>query len=300
MRRLGVIDLGSNTFHLLIVEHDSGLNFKILFRKRIFTSLSEGGIEHILPSRIDAGLKSIKEFKYNLDLYHCNHLRAIGTAVLRTASNRKEFIDKAEEILCTKIEIIDGASEANYIFKGITLSPLVGRGTHLIMDIGGGSTEFILIREGQAIFSKSYVIGVGALYAMFHKSEPISSSEINQISRYIYEKIADLKSMVDLHKPEFLIGASGSFEVLPMISGYDLSETEIMKVEPKTFLDIYHKIISADEISRSNIEGLPRERIKLIVVGMILKKVIFDLMQPSHIYVSPFGLKEGVLREMFT
>ena len=297
--RLGVIDLGSNTFHLLIVEHSGGNQFNPIFRKRIFTSLSEGGINHIRAERIEAGLTSLRAFKNYLDQYECKRIKVVGTAVLRTASNRNEFIKEAEKILGNIIYIIDGIREAEYIYKGITLSPEVNKGTHLVMDIGGGSTEFILIREGEKLFSKSYVIGVGTLFELFHKSEPISKKETKDLFSYIQHKTEDLKSVIQEYQPEYLTGASGSFEVLQLMSGMPVCHNTTFQISRQTFLKIYEDVVSADEMTRKNMEGLPEERVKLIVVGMILKRAIFDLVDPTCIYVSPFSLKEGILQEMF-
>jgi exopolyphosphatase/guanosine-5'-triphosphate,3'-diphosphate pyrophosphatase len=300
IKRFGVIDLGSNTFHLLIVDQTEGSRFKAVFRKRIFTSLSEGGIDFIKTERIEAGLNALKEFKKYITQYHCTHTRVIGTAVLRTASNSMDFIGKAEDILGINIEIIDGSREAEYIFQGITLSPEVNTGTHLVMDIGGGSTEFILIKAGKILFSKSYNIGVGALHAMFHKSEPISATETEEMMAYILNKTADLQAIIKEYHPEYLTGASGSFEVLELMTDRSIDGATVSLIDPEAFLQLYSKVVSADESERQKMKGLPKERVKLIVVGMILKRVIFDLVHPKGIYVSPFALKEGIIREMIT
>ncbi|MBK7636602.1 MAG: hypothetical protein WAT22_01445 [Saprospiraceae bacterium] len=300
IKRFGVIDLGSNTFHLLIVDQTEGSRFNTVFRKRIFTSLSEGGIDFIKAERIETGLNALKEFKEYINQHQCTHTKVVGTAALRTASNRMDFIDKAEDILGINIEIIDGSREAEYIFQGITLSPEVNAGTHLVMDIGGGSTEFILISAGIMLFSKSYPIGVGALHEMFHKSDPISTTETEDMMAYIINKTVDLQAILQEHHPEYLTGASGSFEVLQLMSDRPEDGEAVSLIDPAAFLQLYTEIVSADESERQKMKGLPEERVKLIVVGMILKRVIFGLVRPKGIYVSPFALKEGIIREMIT
>jgi len=300
MIKKAVIDLGSNTFHLLIVEISGDKKFEAIYRKRVFTGLSDGGIKTIKNEKIDLGLSTLHEFKKTLDQYGNPELRVIGTAVLRQAENRHLFIDKATKILNTPIEIIDGHQEADYIFKGITLLDDFNTGTHLVMDIGGGSTEFILIKNGEKIWSKSYLLGVGVLHELFHKSEPISEHELSLMNSHILHTLSDLNFMIEKFKPTTLAGASGSFEVLQTMVGLDPENIKATLVAPDMFYTICNRIVSSDENQRSKIEGLPIERVKLIVVGMALKKIICDMVQPEKIIVSPYALKEGVLREMIS
>lgn len=300
MSSFGVIDLGSNTFHLLIVETKNQTEFQTIFRKRVFTGLSDGGIDLIKEERITYGIETITDFKNNLDFYNCNFLKVIGTAVLRSAKNRKDFIVQAEKILGTPIDVIDGMQEADYIYNGITLLPEANTGTHLIMDIGGGSTEFILIKDGKKLFSKSYILGVGSLHELFNKSDPISKNELTLMANYITKTVSDLIPVIKKYSPDYLTGASGSFEVLQLMSGLNPDLVVLTKIEPKAFNSIYDKVVSADAKSRENLEGLPIERVKLIVVGMVLKKTIFELVKPKYIMVSPYALKEGVIKEMIT
>jgi exopolyphosphatase/guanosine-5'-triphosphate,3'-diphosphate pyrophosphatase len=298
MKKYAVIDLGSNTFHLLIVEKKSDNTFETLFRKRVFTGLSDGGIDVIKEDRINYGLETISEFKRILASYDFPTLRVVGTAVLRKAANRQMFIDQANKILEAEIEIIDGDTEADYIFKGIMLLEEMKSGTHLIMDIGGGSTEFILIQDGIKLWSKSFQIGVGVLHQSYHNTEPINETDLRLMKSFILNTVADLIPIIDRYKPSTLTGASGSFEVLQSMSGFDLQYNQLTSVSTDFFYNMYDSIISLNYEQREKLKGLPKERVKLIVVGMVLKKIICDLIQPGHILVSPYALKEGILSEM--
>jgi len=297
-KRLAVIDLGSNTFHLLIADAGMSTGINPVVRERIFTGLSKGGTAMICDESMQAGLHAIQAFK-NILITHGNPpLRVIGTASLRTASNRQSFIDAASAMLYAPIEIIDGIREASLIFSGVSLLPQLCMGTHLIMDVGGGSTEFILVRDGERLWSASYALGVGVLLARFPHAEPITMPEISVIADYIQETVADMLPVLHDNKPQSLAGASGSFEVLESIAGHEISHTKTSVVSKERFYDIYHKIIQAGIEERLQMKGLPRERASLIVTGMILKKTILELCQAPVIQISPYALKEGVLREM--
>lgn len=298
MKKIAVIDLGSNTFHLLIVYVADDRSFTTACRERVFTGLSDGGIDIISEEKLRFGLETIRQFKKKIDEFQVSELRVIGTAVLRKASNRQLFINEAHAILNIEINIIDGQKEAEYIYKGIMMLPVLRVGTHLIMDIGGGSTEFILVSDGQKIWSGSYTLGVGVLHNLFHHSEPIAKVSLYNMTDYVKVLLRDMQDILKNYTVDYLIGASGSFEVLQSMTSKDIDDTHISTISNDEFEKVYHEIVTADYEERKKLPGLPIERVKLIVVGLALKKIIADMVHPSKIVVSPYALKEGVLSDM--
>lgn len=295
--RLAVIDLGSNTFHLLIVDV-SDMTMKTVYRERIFTGLSDGGVDMIKDQKIAEGLDAIRYFKKKLTKYGSPKVTVIGTAVLRHARNRDVFINQAETILSTNIRVIDGSKEADYIYKGIILHKNLQIGNHLVMDVGGGSTEFIIIQDGKKIWANSYPLGVGILHQKFHNTEPISSNELKDLYDYVAYMTSDLIQVARKFSPISLTGASGSFEILQLMTQGFVDEHSTSTIDNNTFVEIYHQIVSADIVQRINLKGLPPQRAKLIVVGMALKMAIFKMIEPTNLIVSPYALKEGVLHDM--
>lgn len=298
MEHIAVIDLGSNTFHIIIARRHKS-DFSIVFRERIFTALSDGGTEWIKEERSKHGLSTLKYFKEKCVQYNVSTIQAIGTAVLRKANNRAEFIQQAENILGCQINIISGHREAELITKGILLLKEVHLGRHLIMDIGGGSTEFIIIENGNPLWSKSFPIGVGVLHEKYHHNEPIDDADIHQMANEMQPIMVDIRSACHTFGPiDCLIGASGSFEVLENIHRKSSSTHEkVTKISIADFFTTADTIIRANYEERNRIDGIPPERIKLIVVGILLKKMVIEHTQPRHILVSPYALKEGVLSE---
>lgn len=291
---VAVIDLGSNTFHLLIVEILSDFSFKEVYRHRVFTGLCEGGIDSLLQSSIEFGIETCKEFKSIMDDFGVINSLIAGTAALRTASNNSDFIVPAEQILNKKIEIINGLEEAELIFKGIKQLHAM-HDVSLIMDIGGGSTEFILVEHGNIIWKNSYLLGVGVLYKLFHHVEPIGEENEKNLRRYIKSQLKDFNHVLKSIQVNTLIGASGSFEVLESMSGlltqnHTANEIDVCKTD-----EIIQKIIKANFDERTQMEGLPAERVKYIVVAMVLIDEIVKQVKPKQILVSPYALKEGLI-----
>jgi len=296
--RIGIIDLGSNTFHLLIVDTNGNNAFQNVYKERCFVGLAEEGIENISARAMEKGLNTLANFKSLLQDHKVELYKVTGTAALRSAKNRDIFIDKARDQLGLEIEVIDGEREAELIFKGISLIyPM--HGNHLIMDVGGGSVEFILVQDGQNVWSKSSNIGVGVLYNRFHKSDPISTEEISELKSFLEYELADLKTIISNNKIETLVGASGSFEVVESMNGKTISPDQISNVSLDEFWKVSTKIIKATRQERSQMEGLPESRVKLIVVAMILIEVVIKMINPEKIMISPFALKEGLLSELY-
>jgi exopolyphosphatase/guanosine-5'-triphosphate,3'-diphosphate pyrophosphatase len=295
-----IIDLGSNTFHLLIAQVETDNSVTILERLRSFVGLGDGGIEILKPESMVKGLETLREFRSILNRYSYMSLKIIGTAALRTASNSQDFIDEANKLFITPVEIIDGEKEADLIFKGVSLITDLSVGCNLIMDIGGGSTEFILINNGIKIWSKSYKLGVGVLYAGWHKSDPMSEVEKQELVAHLTSSLSELNELCQKYWVTNLIGASGSFEVLESMSGKESGIHHNNDIVIDDFWSLSSKIIAASVEERNNMEGLPLQRVKLIVVAMILMQEVVRIVRPSNITVTPYALKEGVISELHT
>ena len=189
--RFGIIDIGSNTFHLLIVDFDKG-GFETVFKLRKFVGLAEEGIKTLSLTALSRGEEALSEFKSYLADYQVSNFKAIGTAALRTSTNGASFVKKIKTDLGIHIELIDGDREADLIFKGVRSITNLDKGNHYIMDIGGGSVEYIHIENGHKKWAKSFNIGVGVLHNAFEKSNPLSSDDKINIEEFITSELAEL------------------------------------------------------------------------------------------------------------
>jgi exopolyphosphatase / guanosine-5'-triphosphate,3'-diphosphate pyrophosphatase len=293
-----VIDLGSNTFHILIAKHVGNNAFTEIYRERVFVGLSDGGIDVLKQESVEKGFQTLKKFSDKLIEYNVSKVSVIGTAALRSASNRHSFITQAEEITGHPVRIIDGIQEASYIFQGITMIPETTRGMNLIVDIGGGSTEFILINNGEMIKSQSYKLGIGVLASLFHDTEPISNQALVNMHTHISQTLSAFLSDISHYKIDYLIGASGSFELLDGMTGFELLYGSFNEVIMDNFYKIHDTIVTADLDQRLKLKNLPAERARLSPVGLALMKSIISLFKPERIMVSSYAMKEGILREL--
>ena len=296
--RFGVIDLGTNTFHLLIIEKSSLGTSHEIARERIFIKLASEGIETIGAAPFQRGLKAMIRFSEILKEYQVSNIKAIGTAALRTASNGKDFVQLIFKKTGIQIELIDGTEEARLIYQGVKEAFPIGKEKVLIMDIGGGSVEFIIANQSGIKWSQSFPIGVAVLFKKFHKSDPISSNEIQGINTHLTEILAPLFNALKDHSVDKLIGASGTFDVIELF----LSEKDITGLFATVSVDRYSKfskkIIYTSVAERLAIQRLPDSRADLIVVALVLIDFIVKAVNINSIVTSAYAMKEGILSEM--
>ncbi len=300
MKRLACIDLGTNTFHLLICEtNDDNGSLQEVFRERQYVILAENGIEKIGEKPIARAKQAIDRFKDILVEYTPDDIRIIGTAALRTASNGTIITDYITNELKVTPEIIHGDREAILIYQGTRQIVNLREGWYCIMDIGGGSVEFIVTEDDSIKFMKSFPVGVMVLFNQFHHSDPIGEKDTSSIRAYLTHELKELTAFLKtITAPIHLIGASGSYEVLQNVLEGHIKRDDISRFRVDQFDSLLQKILPLGLEERLHYPGIPEQRAKLIVVAFLLIDFILNQTDFSSIIVSPYALKEGLIAEM--
>jgi exopolyphosphatase/guanosine-5'-triphosphate,3'-diphosphate pyrophosphatase len=301
--KIAIIDMGTNTFHLLVAEIETQ-GFKILVQEGIPVKIGVGGINRgiITEAAIGRALEALKKFKEDLDELAIAKVFAFGTSALRNAKNGTEVVFKIRETTGIETQVISGDEEATYIYRGVNLALNLGKEKSLIMDIGGGSVEFI-IGNGEEIFWKqSFEIGAQRLLEKFQKHDPILTAEIDELNLYFRERLVPLLEAISFHKPEILAGSSGSFDTMSEIyciqSGIELKNSPETPLTQEAFENIYKDLIAKNRQERMQIPGMIEMRVDMIVVASCLIKFILSQFSFKEIRVSSYSLKEGVLASL--
>ncbi len=287
-----VIDLGTNTFNLLIADTQSR---QILFQTKEGVALGMGGIneKRIDEAAMARAFETLSRFKEHCELWKIEDIRAIGTSALRDASNAQELIEKARIHLGLHIEIISGLKEAELIYKGVQLTYTFEKPA-LIMDIGGGSTEFIAATAQGPYLAKSFDIGVSRLFQSFDFSDPYTVLDIEKVEKYLANKCG---SFFRQDLPEVLIGSSGSFETFYELMAQEVfnSHGEAVRVEVSDFESMLDQIIDSTQSERDQNPHIIPIRKKMAPLAAIKTRWVLRNAPINQIYISPFSLKEGVL-----
>lgn len=296
--RIAVIDLGSNTFHLLICSLDDQGKWHELYRERQYVKLAADGLITISPARIQKAISVMQSFASTIQSWGVQTVRAIGTAALREATNGESITRMIRDECGIPVEIIDGLKEADFIRKGIQAGMPELTQPILVMDIGGGSVEFILYQQANVYYQESFKIGVAVLYNQFHKSNPIEEAEQLMLRSFLEQTLSNLTQAVSKHHPIILAGASGSFEVildaLPILErGKGWAKMDTSKLE-----EHLSGIIHTTTLERRQNKLIPTERVDYVVVAYLLIQYIWKTYSPESLYYCEYALKEGVVSEM--
>ncbi|MBC8052762.1 MAG: exopolyphosphatase [Sphingobacteriaceae bacterium] len=300
-KRIAALDLGTNTFHLLIADVSGNNIEQIVHSEQKHVKLGEGGINKgaITESAYLRGLKALSDFQQSINYFSVEQIRAVGTAALRTAENGQAFIDEIKASTGIRIEIIDGATEAALIYKGVAQAVDLG-GSSLIMDIGGGSVEFIFANSDGITWKKSYPIGAAKLMEMFHNSDPISENDVKAIHLNLDAVLADLKLRSQQYKPSVLIGSAGAFETfatLCQIQGnrqkFSVERSYKFNIDELESAMAY--ILSSIHSEREENKAILPVRTDMIVVATVLTQYILKELKIESVELSAFALKEGLL-----
>lgn len=297
---VAVIDLGTNTFHLLLAQlHPEG-GFTEVFRERRFIKLAQDGIHHIGQAPYQRALDTMRDFRQYIDQYGAENIRAFGTAALRTAANGNSLRDDILRQTGISIELISGEEEAQYILKGVRLALPFDEKPRLIMDIGGGSVEFIIANRSEIFWMQSFPVGVAVLYRNFHRSEPISAAETANLREFLEKQLAPLKDALKQFPVNEFVGVSGTFDVLENLLELQPLTPQSVILSLNRFPEVIHKISTSNAEQRLRMEAIPRYRADMIVVALLLLEFVLGLYPFGHILVSRFDLKEGMIGEFLS
>jgi exopolyphosphatase / guanosine-5'-triphosphate,3'-diphosphate pyrophosphatase len=299
--RIAIIDLGTNTFHLLIAEGDSN-GYNIIYRDRLAVKIGMGGINDgfITESGLHRALLAMQSFKNVIDQHNVITTYAFGTSALRNASNGREIAEKIKAITGIAINIIDGNQEAHYIYLGVRAALGLGNDRNLIVDIGGGSVEFIIADHDQVFWKQSFEIGAQRLLEMFQKHDPILASEVQALENYFNNALTLLFDALRTFRPTVLVGSSGTFDTLSdifCITHHIHKSVEEIEtpLSIEGFYDIYRELLVKNREQRMHIPGMIEMRVDMIVVACCLVKFLLSIHPFNRIRVSTYSLKEGVL-----
>lgn len=304
--QVAIIDLGTNTFNLLVAEIAANHSYKIIFNTKIAVKLGEGGINTniITPAPFQRGVDAMQQHLETADKYNATKIFAFATSAVRSAKNGNGFVAEIKKQTGIEVNVISGEKEAELIYAGVRQALDIGTKKALVMDIGGGSTEFIICNNKEIFWKHSFDLGVSRMYEFFKHSEPITQEEILKIDTYLREKLQPLFKAAEQHPLNTLIGSSGSFDTFAEMilcrfyKGETLDNKTSYEFNPEDFFQIHKLILRSNLDERYKMEGLIEMRVDMIVLASLFTNFILRELKLTKMRLSTYALKEGVLSEI--
>ena len=295
-----VVDLGTNTFHLLVGRVTPEGRVVEVARDRHFVRVAADGIEKIGEAPYARAIAAGEAMGAVLARYPGIPTAGFATAALRTASNGPELRAALSEAIGIDIEVIDGDREAGLIAKAVLSAELPPAPRYLIMDIGGGSVEFILTEGGQTKYRESFPVGAQVLRRRFHKFEPFGKTpdapQRATLTTYLDGVLAPLLAHCGFGGVQ-LVGSSGTFDVLADLFGVGYAPG-VHTLTPQLVRDLYEEACAMTEAERFADTRIPDDRADMIVVALALVDWVMARLPQQQVVTCGYALKEGALLEL--
>ena len=300
-RKMAIIDLGTNTCNLLIASYQDE-NYQILYQGKEVVKLGKSGIDkNLLTSDgLERAITAIRKHQERIKQYVVSEILVLATSAIREATNRAWFQQELEKRTGLTLHIISGEKEAGLIFKGVKLAFNQIGNRSLILDIGGGSNEFILTEAGEPIWKQSFPVGMARVIEQIPPSDPITPEEIKQTINWFDSRLDPLWQQLNNIQIPVLIGCSGAFDTIAdLIDQTDAgTKTRIrQEIAIDEFNRIYEQLIGSTTSERMMMKGMESIRIEMIVPAVIFIRLILEKLNIRKIYQTDFALREGVLYE---
>lgn len=300
MTKLASIDVGTNSVLLLIAEVDSQGNITPLHNEAQITRLGEGfgKGKTLKPEAMERTFEVLKKYVDLARDYKVSEIRAVGTSALRDAENREVFLSRVKNELDLSIEVISGEKEAWLTYKACVLAFPKLTGKTLMLDIGGGSTEFIFGDRERLEQMVSLNIGSVRATEMFLPSDPICEEEFQNLYNYLQDKI---RSILHPYKKNlsYLIGVAGTVTTLAAMdlemTHYDPHIIHGFRLTRERLERLLDKMKKMPLVDRKKLPGLDPGRADVIVAGGMILKVVLEETGLKEVIVSDWGIRHGLL-----
>jgi exopolyphosphatase/guanosine-5'-triphosphate,3'-diphosphate pyrophosphatase len=303
---VAAIDIGTNSVHLVVAKPSGNNRFEILDREKQVVRLGSGSgdMKRLEPDAIDRGVTALRGFRRIADA-HGAEIHAVATSAVREAENRDEFVARARDEAGVRVDVITGLEEARLIHLGVLQAVPVFEQRVLVIDIGGGSTEFILGLGEQMVDARSLKLGAIRMTERFLSKEPVKRKAVDEARAYIRSYLTPVARMVRQHGGfDTAVGSAGTILNVAEMARAKAGDAPVRSRSNLSFtaaelVDVTERLTSIPTAAdRVRVEGLDPKRADIILGGILVLEQAFDVLAIDEMVVSDFALREGVLLDV--
>jgi exopolyphosphatase / guanosine-5'-triphosphate,3'-diphosphate pyrophosphatase len=302
MPTFAAIDIGSNSVRLKIARLHAG-HFKEVHEDREVTRLGEGVFSSglLAPEAMSETVRVLRRFHRAIQECGTDAVKVVATAALRDARNSHAFLEWVRSTTGWTIEIISGLEEARLIHLGIISNTRLGATNVLLVDLGGGSCELTLSREGHIRDTVSLPLGAVRLTSEFLKHDPPRKRELKQLQSFVTREVGRIQNRIRAARVRTVIATSGTADALAGIASH-LARTKgrrsTMPVTREMMRRIVKQITRMTIEQRQKVPGIGLRRAEIICAGAMAYAELLERCHLSAFRYSPLGLRDGILAQM--
>ena len=299
--RFAGVDIGTLTCRLLIADLPPGNGLKEFRSERRILRLGEGvdQTKRLSVAAMDRVLCCLSEWREIINASHVDAVAAVATSAVRDAANRDEFLDRVKHEAGFEVELLSGEEEARRTMLGIRSGLPHGVTDVLALDIGGGSTEFILDRPGEKPVVRSIDIGVVRLCERLLHHDPPTDEEVQQAREWVARETKAAVAGMGNYQSATFVGTAGTITSLAAMAqklpSYEPARIHNYHLQLTTIQELERTLLSCEKSDRIGLPGLEKGREEVIVAGTIIVRTIMETLSKKECLVSDLGLREGVL-----
>lgn len=303
MRRIAAVDMGTNSFHLIIVEVQSNGTFNLLDKQREVIRLGSHKGEDlsiISDGETEKAIDILLNFKSLAEFYGAEFF-AVATSAVREAQNKNEFLEKVFDSVHINVNVIDGRKEAELIYRGVQMALPVSDKKVLCIDIGGGSTEILLGDKGKIIFAESIKIGAVRLSKMFFPDYVLKNRAVKDCKFYIKQALSENHRIDYTESFDIVVGTSGTINASAAlcqsrVNGKKTKSSNGSSFTYSDFRSLLTDVLNSRTTSeRIAIPGMEIKRADIIPAGMLILRRIMKNFNIAEITISEYALREGIV-----
>ncbi len=301
---LAAIDIGTNSMHLVVARSTPGGGFEVITTEKEMVRLGRGSgdMKRLTEAAIDRGIAALGRMS-SLAESHEARLVAVATSAVREAENRDDFLDRARDEVGVEVEVISGFEEARLIHLGVLQALPVFDRRLLLIDIGGGSTEYLVGHRGEVLEARSIRLGAIRLTERFFTTERVEADAVAECRTHVRSMLEPIARAVRGHAPDVVVGSSGTIATVAAMAAARRGESfgavngsRFTTAELEAMVDDLAGTSSDD---RRKWGGLDEKRVDIIVGGMLLLAESAAALHIDEFVVSDYALREGVLLDRF-
>lgn len=299
--KIAIFDIGTNSIHMKIVQLYPDLSFEVLDHKKDMTRIGDGSFKSKKLSRsaVKRALKTLSRFSHLAKLEGVGRTIAVATSAVRDAKNSSDFVKAVHQKTGIRVRIISGKEEGRLIFLGASSGLARPKEKRLVIDIGGGSAEFVLGDRRHIEMDESLPLGVARLKDRFLKKNPPSKDNLRNLEEYAEENLSDIINRTE--KKNFSLTGTGGTLINLASMVYEIRESRSLRLrgyyelKSKELLKLHRKLIHMSTKRIRKVPGLDKKRADLIIAGSVLVTTLLKLLKKDRIYISDKGIREGLI-----
>jgi exopolyphosphatase/guanosine-5'-triphosphate,3'-diphosphate pyrophosphatase len=299
LEKIGIIDLGSNSARLVIVDLFADGYFMVVDELkesiRLGQDMERDGF--LKPQRVTETIKTLKMFRKLCDASGVSRIIAVATAAVRRAKNQRSFLDEIQASCGIKVRVLSAEEEAIYVYRGVINTMDIPKG--LILEIGGGSTKIVYYNRRNILNHATLPFGAVTLSSLFSEDGLKPEEQAIKIEEYFTEQLKTIEWINEVDPDTQMIGVGGSFrnlfKIAKMVHKYPLDTVHNFNMLTEDFIPVYDMIKVLDIDKKKKIKGLSADRADILPAALSLIKSFISFFKFDNFTISGAGLREGIM-----